>query len=200
MTREAVALGVTKEEVASAKASPLIANVLCGFSYVNMTHPWLGALTPSHFLERRNNSRIIQGGGFRSAGARRCCANSTSTVHCSSRRMSMSMPTWTIQIRSGTRSRCYHTALEGAKACALADRAFRVAIAMRCGSSSARLRAFVPGLVALLAAFSGAASADPEADFFKGHPVTVYIGYAPGGRLRSAVPHFCRLPRSASSG
>jgi tripartite-type tricarboxylate transporter receptor subunit TctC len=52
---------------------------------------------------------------------------------------------------------------------------------MRCGSSKPRAWAFLPGLAALLAAFSGAAAADPEADFFKSHPVTVYIGYAPGG-------------------
>jgi len=43
------------------------------------------------------------------------------------------------------------------------------------------LRAFLPALVAFFAALAGAAWAEPEADFFKSHPVTLYIGYAPGG-------------------
>ena len=43
------------------------------------------------------------------------------------------------------------------------------------------MRAGLVGLVFFFAAFSGAAAADPEADFFKSHEVTVYIGYAPGG-------------------
>lgn len=43
------------------------------------------------------------------------------------------------------------------------------------------MRAGLVGLVVFFAAFSGAVSADPEADFFKSHEVTVYIGYAPGG-------------------
>ena len=43
------------------------------------------------------------------------------------------------------------------------------------------MRAGLLGLVVLLAAFSGTALADPEADFFKSHVITVYIGYAPGG-------------------
>ena len=43
------------------------------------------------------------------------------------------------------------------------------------------MKAGLLGLVVFLAAFSGAASADPEADFFKGREISVYIGYAPGG-------------------
>ena len=43
------------------------------------------------------------------------------------------------------------------------------------------MRTFFLGLIAFLVAFAGSAAADPEADFFKAHPVTVYIGYAPGG-------------------
>lgn len=43
------------------------------------------------------------------------------------------------------------------------------------------MRAGLVGLVVFFAAFSGAVSADPEADSFKSHEVTVYIGYAPGG-------------------
>src|ERR1700689_2642219 len=64
MTKEAVALGMTEEEVVKARPSPLITSLLSGFSHVNITQPWLGALTASHFLERRNNGRVIRGGGF----------------------------------------------------------------------------------------------------------------------------------------
>ena len=42
------------------------------------------------------------------------------------------------------------------------------------------MRLFLLAAMALLAV-AGAAAADPETDFFKSHPVTVYIGYAPGG-------------------
>lgn len=43
------------------------------------------------------------------------------------------------------------------------------------------MRAFLLALVAFFAALAGAARAEPEADFFKSHSVTLYIGYAPGG-------------------
>lgn len=55
------------------------------------------------------------------------------------------------------------------------------------------MRAFCLAVLALLA-LAGAAAADPEADFFKSHPVTVYIGYAPGGgydlQCRIFAAHF----------
>lgn len=43
------------------------------------------------------------------------------------------------------------------------------------------MRAALLGAIAFFAALAGAASAEPEADFFKSHAVTLYIGYAPGG-------------------
>ena len=43
------------------------------------------------------------------------------------------------------------------------------------------MRALRLGALALFAVLTSAAAAEPEADFFKTHPVTVYIGYAPGG-------------------
>lgn len=136
MTREAVALGVTEDEVANAKPSPLIASVLFGFSYVNITHPWLGALTASHFLERRNNSRIIKGGGFsqrwrekvlRELNLDRALLISTN-VHVDAD-MDHSDSIWDAIARYVDDDFSYRTALEGAKACAVADRAFRAAIA-----------------------------------------------------------------------
>ena len=135
MTREAVALGVTEAEVAAATPSPLIASVLWGFSYISMTHPWLGALTASHFLERRNNSRIIRGGGFsqrwrekviRELNIDRSLLISTN-VHVDAD-MDHSDSIWDAIARYVDDDFSYRTALEGAKACALADRAFRAAV------------------------------------------------------------------------
>lgn len=135
MTREAVALGVTADEVANAKPSPLITSALAAFSYINITHPWLGALTASHFLERRNNSRIIKGGGFsqrwrekviRELKIDRSLLISTN-VHVDAD-MDHSDSIWDAIARYVEDEFSYRTALEGAKACALADRAFRAAM------------------------------------------------------------------------
>lgn len=43
------------------------------------------------------------------------------------------------------------------------------------------MRALLLAAIAFLAALSGTAWAESEADFFKSHPITLYIGYAPGG-------------------
>ena len=136
MTREAVALGVTADEVAGARPSPLITSALAAFSYINITQPWLGALTASHFLERRNNGRIIRGGGFsqrwrekviRELNIDRALLISTN-VHVDAD-MDHSDSIWDAIARYVEDDFSYRTALEGAKACALADRAFRAAIA-----------------------------------------------------------------------
>jgi hypothetical protein len=136
MTREAVALGVTAEEVANAKPSPLITSALAAFSYINITQPWLGALTASHFLERRNNGRIIPGGGFSQRWREKviCELNIeralliSTNVHVDAD-MDHSDSIWDAIARYVEDEFAYRTALEGAKACALADRAFRAAIA-----------------------------------------------------------------------
>lgn len=136
MTREAVALGVTADEVANVKPPPLIVSALSAFSYVSITHPWLGALTASHFLERRNNGRIIKGGGFsqrwrekvlRELNLDRALLISTN-VHVDAD-MDHSDSIWDAVARYVDDDFSYRTALEGAQACAIADRAFRAAIA-----------------------------------------------------------------------
>jgi hypothetical protein len=135
MTKEAVALGVSEEDVAKAQPSPLIGSLLAGFSYVHMTQPWLGALTASHFLERRNNGRIIRGGGFssrwrdkivRELKVDRSILISTN-VHVDAD-MDHSDMIWDA-IRRYVDDFTYRTALEGALACAQADRAFRAGMA-----------------------------------------------------------------------
>ncbi|HEY1506567.1 MAG TPA: iron-containing redox enzyme family protein [Stellaceae bacterium] len=136
MTREAVALGVTADEVAKARPSPLITSALAAFSYINITQPWLGALTASHFLERRNNGRIIRGGGFsqrwrekviRELDIDRALLISTN-VHVDAD-MDHSDSIWDAIARYVEDEFSYRTALEGATASALADRAFRAAVA-----------------------------------------------------------------------
>ena len=63
MSREAMALGVTEEELASAEPSPLVRASLLAFTHLASNLPWLGGLAASHFLERRNNWKLVKGGG-----------------------------------------------------------------------------------------------------------------------------------------
>jgi hypothetical protein len=136
MTKEAVALGMTEDEVAKAQPSPLIGSLLWGFSFVNISQPWLGALTASHFLERRNNGRVIKGGGFsarwrdkvlRELKLVRSLLISTN-VHVDAD-MDHSDAIWDSVCRYVVDEHSYLTALEGARQCALADRAYRVGLA-----------------------------------------------------------------------
>lgn len=135
MTKEAVALGMTEAEVAAARPSPLIATLLSGFSYINITQPWLGALAASHFLERRNNSRLIRGGGFsarwREKAVRELKIESSllisTNVHVEAD-MDHSDSIWDAICRYVVDDFSYRTALEGAELCAGADRAFRAGL------------------------------------------------------------------------
>jgi len=136
MTREAVALGMTEEDVASARPSPLIASLFWGFNHINITQPWLGALTASHFLERRNNSRLVQGGGFSSRWREKVVRELkidpalliSTNVHVDAD-MDHSDSIWDAICRYVVDDFSYQTALEGAQLCALADRAFRFGLA-----------------------------------------------------------------------
>jgi len=136
MTKEAVALGMTEEDVAKARPSPLITSLLWGFSHVNITQPWLGALAASHFLERRNNGRVIRGGGFsarwRDKAVRELKLDPSllisTNVHVDAD-MDHSDSIWDAICRYVVDDFSYRTALEGAQHCALADRAFRAGLA-----------------------------------------------------------------------
>lgn len=136
MTKEAIALGMTEGDVANARPSPLITSLLWGFSYVNLTQPWLGALTASHFLERRNNGRVINGGGFssrwREKAVRELKIDPTllisTNVHVEAD-MDHSDSIWASICRYVIDDHSYRTALDGAQLCALADRAFRAGLA-----------------------------------------------------------------------
>ncbi|HSR56474.1 MAG TPA: iron-containing redox enzyme family protein [Alphaproteobacteria bacterium] len=63
MSREAMALGVSEDELANAETTPLVRAALLAFTHLACNLPWLGGLTASHFLERRNNSKLVKGGG-----------------------------------------------------------------------------------------------------------------------------------------
>jgi pyrroloquinoline quinone (PQQ) biosynthesis protein C len=62
MSREAVALGVTQQELAASQPTPLVKAALMAFCYNASTLPWLAGLVQSHFMERRNNNTLIKSG------------------------------------------------------------------------------------------------------------------------------------------
>jgi Iron-containing redox enzyme len=136
MTKEAVALGMTEAEVGQAQPSPLVKSLLAGFSYINITQPWLGALAASHFLERRNNGRLIRGGGFSARWREKAVRELkldpslliSTNVHVDAD-MDHSDSIWDSICRYVVDDFSYRTALEGAQHCALADRAFRAGLA-----------------------------------------------------------------------
>ena len=61
--RQARDLGVPEEDVVNTEAPPLIRAALYAHIYLVQNLPWLGALSACHILERRNNSRAVEGGG-----------------------------------------------------------------------------------------------------------------------------------------
>jgi hypothetical protein len=136
MSKEALALGVTEQELAAAEPPPLVAAIMQGWLHAAASLPWLGALTASHFLERRNNSDLIPGGGyskrFRDKMVRELGVRSeiliSSNVHIEAD-VDHSDDIWTAISESVTGEQAYETALGGAQTCAVLDRAFRGAMA-----------------------------------------------------------------------
>ena len=136
MTKEAMALGMSAEEIAKAEPSPIMTAAMWAFNYIALTHPWLGALTASHFLERRNNGRIVRGGGlsarWRDKLVRELKIDASllisHNVHVEAD-MDHSDAIWESICRYVTDEHSYLTALEGGRACVLADRAYRGALA-----------------------------------------------------------------------
>lgn len=63
MSREALAIGVTEQDLAAAETTPLVRAALLAFTHLACNLPWMGGLTASHFLERRNNRKLVKGGG-----------------------------------------------------------------------------------------------------------------------------------------
>jgi len=136
MSKEAMALGVSAEELEVAAPSPLVAATFMAFNQASSSLPWLGAMVFAHFLERRNNSRLMKGGGFsarfRDKMVKELKIDSSllisSNVHVEAD-MDHSDSIWDSISSYVTDDYSYQIALEGAQTCAVLDRAFRAALA-----------------------------------------------------------------------
>jgi pyrroloquinoline quinone (PQQ) biosynthesis protein C len=137
MNREAVALGLTEAELAAAQPAPMIKAALLAFAYIASTLPWLSGLAASHFLERRNNNKLIKSGrgstkrwrdrlvqelGIDPAGL------SSSNVHVVADEEHTDL-IWETVRRHVTDEESYKLALNGARESAQLDRAVRGAMA-----------------------------------------------------------------------
>ena len=136
MAKEAIALGATAEEVADARPTPLLEAAQMAFVHLAENLPWLGGLTASHFLERRNNSDVIAGGGF-SARWRKKLVDElgidpkgliSSNVHVEAD-VDHSVSIWGAISANVVDEESYNTALRGGQACVVIDRAYRAALA-----------------------------------------------------------------------
>lgn len=139
MSREAVALGVTPQEMAAAQPTPLVKAALLAFCHNAATLPWLAGLVSSHFLERRNNNTLITGGGGSTLRWRDRLIKelkidpkvlSSSNVHVVADQEHSDL-IWEAIARHVTDEDSYKMALLGARESAQLDRAVRAALA--CG-------------------------------------------------------------------
>ncbi len=138
MQKEALALGIPAQEVRDAKATPLVEATLMAFTHANATMPWLAGLTASHFLERRNNSELIPGGGyskrFRDKMVRELGLPAdtfvSSNVHVDAD-IDHSDAIWESIAAAITDEYAYETALSGGRKFAILDRAIRGAMEPR---------------------------------------------------------------------
>ena len=136
MAKEALALGATEEEVAAVTPTPLLAAAQMAFIHLAQNLPWLGALAASHFLERRNNSDLMEGGGFSQRWRDKVIAELdidtkaliSSNVHVAAE-VAHSDSIWDAIAAHVADEESYNAALRGAEACAVVDRAYRAALA-----------------------------------------------------------------------
>lgn len=136
MMKEARALGIPEDRIRDAQPSPLVEASLMAFTHANATMPWLAGLVASHFLERRNNSDLIPGGGyskrFRDKMVRELGLPAdtfvSNNVHIEAD-IDHSDAIWEAIAGAITDEYAYETALMGGRKCAVLDRAFRVALA-----------------------------------------------------------------------
>ncbi len=136
MAKEALVLGATEEQVANVKPTPLLEAANTGFIYLAMTLPWLSALTASHFLERRNNSDLMKGGGLSSRWRDRLVKELSidpktlisSNVHVIAE-IDHSNDIWDAIANHVVDEESYQDVIDGAEACCVLDRAYRGALA-----------------------------------------------------------------------
>jgi pyrroloquinoline quinone (PQQ) biosynthesis protein C len=136
MAKEALALGASAAEVANTTPTPLLQAAQMAFVHLAQNLPWLGALTASHFLERRNNSDLMEGGGFSARWRKRLVEELgvdpdcliSSNVHVAAD-VDHSDSIWAAIGTHVIDEETYNTALRGGEACAVVDRAYRAALA-----------------------------------------------------------------------
>lgn len=136
MAKEALALGATEDEIAEVQPTPLLAAAQMAFIHLAENLPWLGALTASHFLERRNNSDLMKGGGFSQRWRDKMVDELgidpkeliSSNVHVVAD-VAHSDSIWEAIAAHVVDEESYNSALRGGQACAVIDRAYRAALA-----------------------------------------------------------------------
>ena len=138
MSREAVALGVTSQELAASQPTPLVKAALMAFCYNASTLPWLAGVLQSHVLERRNNNSLItSGAGGSSVRWRDRLIKelgvdpkglTSSNVHVVADQEHSAL-IWEALRRHVTDEDSYKTALQGAREAAQLARAVRAALA-----------------------------------------------------------------------
>ena len=137
MNREAIALGITEQDLAAAQPAPMIKATSLAFSYIASTLPWLSALVSSHFLERRNNNSLLKSGKGSSVRWRDRLINElkidpagliSSNVHSVADEEHSDLIWDTIQ-RHVTDEDSYKQAVQGAREAQQLDRAVRGALA-----------------------------------------------------------------------
>lgn len=138
MSREAVALGVSPQEMATAQPTPLLKAALLAFCYNASTLPWMAGLVSSHFLERRNNNSLIKSGAggstvrWRERLIKELGVDpkglSSSNVHVVADQEHSDL-IWEAIARHVTDEDSYKAALLGARETAQLDRAVRAALA-----------------------------------------------------------------------
>ncbi len=136
MSKESQAIGVTEQELEDAQPTPLTKAAFMAFTQINANSHWLGGLTASHFLERRNNSNIIKAGGSSKRWRDRLVDELgidseklySLNVHIEAD-MDHSDLIWDAIARHVNDEDDYKAAMAGAREIAMIDRAYRGAVA-----------------------------------------------------------------------
>lgn len=57
-------IGLTREDFEQAEVPPMVRSCFYAWHHIALRSHWLAAYTSSHMLERRNNGKIVKGGGM----------------------------------------------------------------------------------------------------------------------------------------
>lgn len=133
-------LGMGDADIDAARPIPAVQACLYAWIYLAQNLPWIGGFAASHFLERRNNSAVVKGGGMSERWRRRLVEQlgiepkklTNANVHVEAEEGHTDL-IWSCIVRHVTDESSYRAALDGARECVVIDRAFRgsIAVAMR---------------------------------------------------------------------